>query len=103
VKNIRGCEDMGSREVSGIEVELWVVASDENWNDGPNLGLGRRMITGSGGAGCCWKSLPGFCLLIRHFGGLYIADLVSSVGEDGLRVVQYQAGAHQRSEWPNPL
>jgi hypothetical protein len=40
VKNLRGCEDRGSREVSGIEVELWVAASGEDWNSGPKLDVG---------------------------------------------------------------
>jgi hypothetical protein len=44
-----------------------------------------------------------FCFVLRLFGGLYIPHLVSSVGEEGLSVVQYQAGAHQLSEWPNPF
>ena len=30
----------GSREVSGIEVELWVAASGEDWNSGPQLDVG---------------------------------------------------------------
>jgi len=30
----------GSREVSGIEVELWVAASGEDWNSGPKLDVG---------------------------------------------------------------
>jgi hypothetical protein len=72
VKNLRGCEDRGSREVSGIEVELWVAASGEDWNSGPKLDVGaanglQEVVELAAAAG---KSLPGFCFVLRLFGGL---------------------------------
>jgi hypothetical protein len=68
---------------------LWVAASGEDWNSGSQLGVAAANgLTGSGaGCCCCWKSLPGFCFLLRLFSGLSILDLVSSTG-DGLSVVK---------------